>query len=113
MSGTKIGGMKAATTNKLRNGEDFYRRIGAKGGRNGHNGGFAANPELAKLAGRKGGKMSRRGKGCKHEIELNADMIKHLYLDEKYSAIKISSELGIPYSVIQKYIRNKNIEGWK
>ena len=33
--------------------------IGAKGGRNGHTGGFAANPELAREAGRKGGKKSR------------------------------------------------------
>lgn len=34
--------------------------IGSKGGRNGHTGGFAANPELAKTAGAKGGRISRR-----------------------------------------------------
>lgn len=61
MSGTKAGGMKAAATNKARHGDGFYARIGAKGGRNGHTGGFAANPELARLAGRKGGSISRRG----------------------------------------------------
>lgn len=61
MAGTLAGGKKAAATNMLRHGEDFYRRIGAKGGANGHTGGFAANPELAKIAGRKGGKISRRG----------------------------------------------------
>ena len=60
MSGTKIGGQKAAYTNKLRHGLDFYAQIGAKGGRNGHTGGFAANPELAREAGRKGGRKSRR-----------------------------------------------------
>lgn len=34
---------------------------GAKGGRNGHRGGFAANPELARRAGSLGGKRSKRG----------------------------------------------------
>ena len=60
MSGTKIGGLRAAYTNKLRHGLNFYAEIGAKGGRNGHTGGFAANPELARIAGKKGGAKSRR-----------------------------------------------------
>ena len=62
MSGTKAGGVKAAATNKQRHGEDFYSRIGRKGGQNGHTGGFAYNPALASIAGRKGGRASRRGK---------------------------------------------------
>lgn len=61
MSGTKAGGMKAAATNKQRYGDDFYCRIGKKGGANGHTGGFAANQELARIAGKKGGSISRRG----------------------------------------------------
>lgn len=65
MAGTKEGGRKAAITNKLKHGDGFYARIGAKGGRNGHTGGFAANPELAKIAGSIGGKKSRRGKAKK------------------------------------------------
>lgn len=60
MSGTKLGGKKAALTNVARNGFDFYARIGKKGGHNGHTGGFYNNPELAKIAGRKGGLKSRR-----------------------------------------------------
>lgn len=60
MAGTRIGGQKARKTNLERHGEDFYKRIGAIGGRNGHTGGFAANPELARIAGAKGGKISRR-----------------------------------------------------
>jgi hypothetical protein len=60
MSGTKAGGLKAAATNKAKYGEDFYRIQGAKGGRNGHTGGFAANPELARIAGKKGGAISKR-----------------------------------------------------
>lgn len=62
MAGTKIGGMKAAATNKAKHGSDFYAKIGAKGGKNGHTGGFAANPELARVAGAKGGRISRRTK---------------------------------------------------
>ena len=62
MAGTKEGGTKAAITNKLKHGSDFYVRIGSKGGKNGHTGGFAANQELAKRAGSIGGKISKRGK---------------------------------------------------
>lgn len=61
MAGTKAGGIKAAKTNLKKYGLDFYKRIGSKGGRNGHTGGFAANPALASIAGRKGGRISRRG----------------------------------------------------
>ena len=61
MAGTKAGGLKAAQKN-LEKDPDFYAKIGAKGGRNGHTGGFAANPELARVAGAKGGRISRRTK---------------------------------------------------
>ena len=62
MAGTKEGGKKAAATNKAKYGKEFYAKIGQKGGRQGHTGGFAANPELARIAGAKGGKISRRTK---------------------------------------------------
>lgn len=65
MVGTKAGGLKAAATNKAKYGSDYYVRNGRKGGQNGHTGGFAANRELARIAGAKGGRMSRRGKGKK------------------------------------------------
>lgn len=75
MSGTKLGGKKAALTNIARHGFDFYKNIGRKGGKNGHTGGFAARPELAREAGRKGGLASRRtgirngeGKRCKMQV---------------------------------------------
>ena len=61
MSGTKEGGKKAVQTNYARHGKDFYREIGRKGGANGHTGGFAANPQLAKIAGAIGGRRSKRG----------------------------------------------------
>lgn len=69
MAGTKKGGIKAAITNKQLHGRDFYKRIGKKGGQNGHTGGFAANRELAKIAGRKGGLISKRGKAKKVDYE--------------------------------------------
>lgn len=65
MSGTRAGGLKAYKTNIAKQGADFYERIGAKGGRSGHTGGFASNPELARIAGAKGGRISKRGKAKK------------------------------------------------
>ena len=62
MAGTTIGGKQAAQTNKERHGDDFYKRIGAVGGKKSTGGGFAANRELAREAGRKGGLKSRKGK---------------------------------------------------
>lgn len=70
MAGTRSGGLKAKATNLKIHGEDFYRRIGAIGGRNGSSGGFASDvvgkdgltgPERARIAGKKGGAISRRG----------------------------------------------------
>ena len=62
MPGTITGGKKAADTNKRKYGKDFYARIGAAGGKKGTTGGFAANRDLARLAGAKGGRISRRRK---------------------------------------------------
>lgn len=75
MAGTIDGGRAAAQTNKQRYGDDFYQKIGAKGGKNGNTGGFAARKAcgkvdcaigtayrhtLAECAGAKGGSLSRR-----------------------------------------------------
>jgi uncharacterized protein len=62
MAGTKQGGVAAASTNKNRYGSDFYAKIGAMGGKKGKTGGFYANRELARAAGAKGGRISRRTK---------------------------------------------------
>ena len=67
MSGTKNGGVKAAATNKQRHGADFYAQIGAKGGKISKGGGFAANPDLARIAGARGGRKSRRGPSKKQD----------------------------------------------
>lgn len=62
MAGTKAGGKQAAKTNVKKHGADFYAKIGAMGGKKGRTGGFYANRELARLAGAKGGRISRRTK---------------------------------------------------
>lgn len=64
MAGTREGGRKAAAKNKELHGNDFYARIGAKGGASGTTGGFAANPELARIAGAIGGRKSRKPKNA-------------------------------------------------
>jgi general stress protein YciG len=81
MSGTKIGGQRAAKTNKRVHGKDFYAQIGKKGGLiSTPTGGFGhpkagadglTGPERAKIAGAKGGRNSSRagvknGQGKSH-----------------------------------------------
>jgi uncharacterized protein len=60
MAGTVKGGKLAAEKNKEKYGSDFYAKIGAKGGKKSRTGGFFANRELARVAGAKGGRISRR-----------------------------------------------------
>lgn len=62
MAGTREGGLKAAKANLERD-PDFYKKIGHIGGSAWSDKlkGFAANPALAKEAGRKGGSKTKRG----------------------------------------------------
>lgn len=62
MAGTKEGGKKAALTNRLKYGDNFYSRIGRTGGQNGHTGGLASmDKERVRECGRIGGRISKRG----------------------------------------------------
>ena len=81
MAGTKAGGKKCAATNKRKYGEDWYAKIGRKGGKKGHTGGFAANPELARIAGRKGGLIS--SKAPTMTLEERRNEIKELLRQEE------------------------------
>lgn len=55
MSGTSEGGRKCVVTNKLKHGDDFYKRIGSQGGKvKNPNKGFGSNHERAVAAGLKG-----------------------------------------------------------
>lgn len=69
MSGNTEGGKLAAKANMARHGADFYAKIGAMGGKKGRTGGFASAKvgsdgltglQRAKLAGKLGGRISRR-----------------------------------------------------
>lgn len=64
MAGTKLGGARAAKTNKEKYGEDFYIKLGSKGGKGTHPSRrpFAQNRELARMAGARGGRVSKRTK---------------------------------------------------
>lgn len=70
MSGSIIGGKKAAAKILARD-PDFFKRIGSAGGKVSSTGGFASNVvgddgltgyERARIAGSRGGRISRRGK---------------------------------------------------
>lgn len=76
MTGSILGGKKCAKTNRERHGEDFYSRIGKIGGTKSRGGGFASSKvgadgltglQRARIAGRKGGTISKRGPAKKEE----------------------------------------------
>lgn len=56
----KTGGSKVRQTIEERYGKDYWRKIGSKGGKATGMKGFALNPELARIAGKKGGTKSTR-----------------------------------------------------
>lgn len=62
MAGTKAGGLAAAATNKEKYGPDFYGKIGKLGGsvRRPETRMFYRDRELARTAGTRGGRISRR-----------------------------------------------------
>lgn len=95
MASNHEGGLKAAASNKARWGEDFYQRIGAKGGSAGRGPnclkGFAANPELARKFGGIGGRKSSR-KGVKNGCGKNA--VKDIEAAEKILAHELEHEGG-------------------
>lgn len=82
MPGTKIGGQRAAATNKAKHGSDFYAKIGHKGGSKSRPATrwFAVHPELARKAGAKGGSISKRGPAKKrgnrvHDLNFTDEQI--------------------------------------
>lgn len=70
MAGTREGGRKARDKNLAKD-PNFYKKIGARGGRNGNTGGFASlevgvdgltGPERASIVGYIGGIQKKHGK---------------------------------------------------
>lgn len=110
MSGTKAGGLKAAATNIEKHGADFYKRIGQKGGRNGRTGGFASNPALARIAGRKGGSKSRRGPAEKTARILHtygANILRDYR--NGLSLVYISDHYGISEYMVNKFLAEHGV----
>lgn len=101
MSGSKIGGVKAATTNKKKD-PDFYRKIGRLGGIAGNTGGFASNHTLAQLAGAKGGHLSKRGKDPKRAMR--AKRAKVLY-EDGWTIEQLTNEFNVTKSTIFAYLK--------
>lgn len=106
MSGTKAGGIKARNTNLKKHGEDFYKRIGTKGGRNGHTGGFASNPELARTVGAIGGRKSKRGSAKHNILDQHTERIVEL-VDAGVSFVDIAKLFGVPYHVMTYWVRKE------
>lgn len=75
MAGTKAGGIKTRETIYKIHGAGYYSRIGKMGGKAGDptKKGFASDPERAKRAGAKGGKISKRGPAKKHQVEVDGN----------------------------------------
>lgn len=107
MAGTRAGGKKAAKTNTKLHGKNFYKEIGHLGGsKRGVKKGFALNPALARIAGARGGRVSRRGAGSvvKNKIEPRADRIEELYFNG-YSLPQIAKKFKLPYSTLLKWAK--------
>jgi hypothetical protein len=105
MAGTKEGGLKAKAKNYELHGSDFYARIGAMGGRNGHTGGFAANPELAKIAGKKGGANGKR-KGMTEQTKALIETAKKLNSEGK-TLTQIAKAIGRSKSRVMAYLKTE------
>ena len=101
LSGSVAGGKKAAAVNMTKD-PDFYRKIGAIGGKNGNTGGFASNPKLAKLAGARGGHLSKRGKDPKRTMR--AKRAQALY-KEGWTIEQLMNEFNVTKSTIFAYLK--------
>lgn len=82
--GTKEGAKKAAVSIKKKYGEDFYQKIGRKGGQLGVTGGFAClergsdgltGPERARILGAKWGRISKRGPAKNKRVKIDVECL--------------------------------------
>lgn len=89
-----------------------FQEMGSLGGQHGFTGGFYAHPEKAKEAGRKGGRISRRGESqqTKMKLEANATEIEKLYYFG-VSLPKIAKKLDIPYGALLRWAK-RSLEGY-
>lgn len=88
MAGTTLGGKAAAATNKAKYGNNFYHSIGQLGGRASTTGGFYANRKLARIAGRKGGKTSKR-------LRITKEAFRELYIEAEGNFQRMARESNL------------------
>lgn len=82
-------------------------RIGGKNGRGpDYKGGFAGNRELARIAGAKGGHISRREGKYTRIMDENKESIK-IVLQSKKSIKDFAEELDVPYKSLSWYIKSR------
>ena len=109
MSGSRIGGLKAAKTNKERYGKDYYSEMGRKGGMNGHTGGFANNPELARRAGAKGGRYSRRGESLQKKLDEVFNEYITTQIESGKSLHYIAQKIGVSDYTVKRFALRHNL----
>lgn len=84
------------------------RQVGRIGGLNGkgpdYKGGFAADNEIAKIAGAKGGSISRRKSKYHQVFEENRSAIEAV-LRSTATVKDLAKSLGVPYSSLLNYIK--------
>ena len=91
---TQAGAKKAVETIIARHGEDYWKKIGSKGGSKSRGGGFAYGEQgkrLAQIAGSKGGSKSRRGP-AKY----------YTYKGKQMSITAIAREMGVARATAYK-----------
>jgi uncharacterized protein len=92
MAGNKAGGIKTREANLAKD-PDYYRKMGAIGGKNSSTGGFAqgeAGRERARQAGSVGGKKSKPGKTTYVD-----------YKGERVSLLEYSRRVGVNYETVR------------
>jgi len=86
------------------------QEMGRKGGKNGkgpdYKGGFGGDRELAKRAGQKGGRISRRGGKYTAILDENKEFIRES-VKKKATIQSIADELGIPHRSVRWYIQSR------
>lgn len=83
----------------------MMQKMGKKGGMASSTGGFAANPELAREAGAKGGKTSHRGEPVRWLLDKHKDEILRL-VAEGESRAGIARKFGVSAKSIHNFLAN-------
>lgn len=86
------------------------QEMGRKGGKNGkgpdYKGGFAGDRELAKRAGQKGGRISRRKSKYAAILDENKEFIRES-IKNKATIQSIADELDVPYKSVRWYVQSR------